>query len=127
MRGFCHDSATSWVFFFMGIAATVAMRVIEPFNSINPLYGRISWFVGVTGFLLFFIYKYRILHGRAKVIRETGLAEKLANASRLSSREYILLSEIVCSQDNWKERANFLIIFVLSAAALLFALVVEFF
>lgn len=125
MRGVCRDSAASWVFFFVGVVATIALRVIGPIDSVNPLYGRISWYVGVAGFFVFFVYKYRVLNARSRLIRETGLVEKLASSSPLSGGEYALLAEIACSQDSWKERANFFVIFVLSAVALALALWVD--
>jgi uncharacterized membrane protein len=125
MRGVCRDSKTSWMFFFIGVIATIALRIIEPVRAVNPFYAKISWYVGVTGFFLFFVYKYLELNKRSKIIRETGLKEKLASSAKLSDDEYMLLSEIVCSQGNWKERANFLVIFTLSAVALALALWID--
>ncbi|MFH1055989.1 MAG: hypothetical protein V1744_07860 [Candidatus Altiarchaeota archaeon] len=121
----CRDSKASWVFFFIGVIATVALRIIEPIRVFNPLYGKMAWYVGVAGFLLFFIYKYNALKKTSTLIQEAGLKEKLASASPLSEYDYSLVSEIVCAQDNWKERTNYFVIFVLSAAALLFALWVD--
>ncbi|MFH0859789.1 MAG: hypothetical protein V1921_01175 [Candidatus Altiarchaeota archaeon] len=122
MRHVCRDSSASWIFFLIGIIATISLRIIEPLRNISPSYAKISWYVGVTGFLLFFIYKYRILKQKSEVIRETGLKDKLFASSKLTTEDYTLLSEIVCSQDNWKERANFMVIFALSGLALLVAL-----
>jgi len=121
-RGVCRDSAASWVFFSIGVVATVAMRVIEPLRSVSPLYGKISWYVGVAGFLLFFIYKYLGSRRRSEVIRLSGLKEKLESNSGLTAVDYGVLAELVCSEDNWKERVNFFVIFALSAAALAVAL-----
>lgn len=122
-RGVCRESGTSWIFFFIGIIATVALRGIEPVRSLNPMYATLLWYVGVAGFLLFFVYKYRVLVRRSKIIRETGLVDKLVQREGLSDSEYELMSQIVCSQDNQKERINFFVIFALSAVALIFALV----
>ncbi|MBD3388068.1 MAG: hypothetical protein GF416_03385 [Candidatus Altiarchaeales archaeon] len=122
MRGVCRDSKSSWIFFLIGVIATVALRVIGPLDSVNPMYARLSWYVGVAGFFIFFIFKYRESRRRSKIIRSEGLKEKLVSGSDLSESEYMLLAEIVCSQDNWKEQANFLIIFALSGVALLIAL-----
>ncbi|MFH1835328.1 MAG: hypothetical protein ABH851_03965 [Methanobacteriota archaeon] len=126
MRVLCEENARSWIFFLIGIIATVSIRIIEPLNAVDPIYGKISWYVGVTGFFIFFIYKYRILNKRAKIIKETGLIEKLSNHKLLDSADSILLSQIVCSQTSWKERANFFVIFGLSALALAVALIFEF-
>lgn len=96
-------------------------------EEIDPAYGRIAWYTGVIGFILFFIYKFRILRGRARIIRTGNLHQKLAEGSGLSRGDYRLLSEMVCSQDNWKERANFFVIFLLSGLALILAVYLDFF
>jgi len=122
MRKVCRDSARSWIFFAVGVLATVALRVIGPLSNVNPFYGKIGWYVGVAGFFIFFVYKYRILSARTKLIQKTGLVEKLAGNQQLTTQESTLLAEITCSQTSWKERANFFIIFALSLAALIIAL-----
>jgi hypothetical protein len=121
-RGVCRDCAASWFFFVVGLIATVALRVIEPLNSINPLYGKIAWYVGISGFILFFLYKYRVLQGQSRMIEESGLKERLSTHSKLSRADFELMSGILCSQYNWKERVSFIAIFGLSAVALAFAL-----
>jgi len=125
LRAVCGDSMTSWFFFFVGIVATVAMRVIEPLRTVNPLWGKVSWYVGVWGFVLFFVYKYRVLKGRSRIIKESRLKEKLAHGSRLADEDNGLLLEIVCSEDNWKERVNFLVIFGVSVLALIYAILTD--
>lgn len=126
VRNVCRESNLSWLFFFIGILATVALRIIGPLNSISPIYAKISWYVGVLGFLLFFIYKYQVLRRRYMLIRESGLKDKLSSSSALSDMDYHILAEIICSQDNWKERTNFLVIFVLSGVALFISLFFDF-
>ncbi|MFC2162771.1 hypothetical protein ACFLRF_03745 [Candidatus Altiarchaeota archaeon] len=125
MRKACRDSKTSWIFFLIGIIATIALRIIEPLKSIDPLYAKLSWYVGVAGFLLFFIYKYRIQAERSRLINSMKLKEKLESRTSLSDDEYGLLRSIVCSQDNWKERVNYLAIFVFSGLALIVALFLD--
>ncbi len=123
----CQDSLASWVFFLVGIIATVALRVIVVVEEIDPSYGRIAWYVGVIGFILFFIYKFRLLRASAAIIKKSGLRRKLAESGELKREDYKLLSELVCAQDNWKERVNFFVIFFLSSLALLFAVYLDFF
>jgi hypothetical protein len=121
----CDSSATSWIFFFIGIIATIALRIIEPIRTLNPAYGKISWYIGVAGFVLFFAYKYRNLRKQSTIIKESRIKEKLGGAEKLTEKDYALLSKIICSQDNWKERTNFLIIFTVSAAAIIIALILD--
>lgn len=125
MRGACRNSAASWLFFFIGIIATIAMRIIEPLNLLNPLYGKLAWYVGVSGFFLFFVYKYREMKVRSRLIEELGLIPTLASERPLGKEERMLLAELVCSQNSWKERANFFAIFSLSALALIFSLYMD--
>jgi len=101
------------------------MRIIEPLNLVNPFYGKLSWYVGVAGFFLFFIYKYKEMKARSRVIEELELVPKLASERPLRKEERMLLAELVCSQNSWKERANFFAIFLLSALALVFALYMD--
>ena len=125
MAKVCKGNANSWVFFIIGIIATIAMRIIEPLNIVDPFYGKLSWYIGVTGFFLFFVYKYRIQSARKKIIEENHLVEKLAGDEKLSPAENMLVAELVCSQRSWKERANFFVIFALSLLALLVALIAD--
>jgi uncharacterized membrane protein len=122
----CDSSRTSWAFFFIGIIATIALRIIEPIRTLNPEYGKISWYIGVAGFVLFFAYKYKKLRRQSGIIKESRIKEKLGGAEKLTEKDYVLLSEVICSQDNWKERTNFFIIFAVSAAALVIALIIDF-
>ena len=126
-RKACQDSLTSWAFFLVGIIATVALRVIVVVEEIDPAYGRVAWYVGVIGFILFFVYKFRLLRESAAIIKKSGLRRKIAQEKELGRRDYVLLGELVCAQDNWKERMNFFIIFLLSGLALLFAIYLDFF
>lgn len=126
-RSLCKSSRTSLAFFLIGIIATVAMRVIEPLRAFNPSYGKAAWYIGVGGFFLFFVYKYRELNLKARIIRDNRLPEKLSREENLSKDDYAILGALVCSQDNKKERLNFFIIFASSAIVLLVALYYEFF
>lgn len=56
----CRDSYVSWIFFAIGLVATIAMRVVTVLIHMSPLYGKIAWYIGVGGFFVFFIYKFRI-------------------------------------------------------------------
>ena len=51
----CKDSFVSWVFFIIGIIATVAIRVVTVLIYLDPIYAKIAWYIGVMGFFLFFV------------------------------------------------------------------------
>ena len=54
----CDDSLVSWVFFIIGLVVTVSIRVVTVLMNVNPVYGKAAWYIGVSGFLAFFIYKF---------------------------------------------------------------------
>jgi len=122
----CGDSLVSWVFFIIGLIATVAIRVVTVLMDIKPVYGRIAWYIGVGGFLLFFIYKFNTNRALSRVIEKENLIEKARNKEPLSTEEYDLIAEILCNLKSEKERINYFFIFAVSAIALLLAVYFDF-
>jgi hypothetical protein len=117
----CGDSFVSWIFFIIGLIATVAVRIVTVLMNINPLYGKIAWYIGVGGFLLFFIYKFNANRALAEIIEKKDLVEKARNKKPFLPEEYNLIAEILCNLKSEKERVNYFFIFAVSAVALLFA------
>ena len=72
----CRDTYVSWIFFVIGLIATIAIRVVTVLIHINPLYGKTAWYIGVSGFLLFFIYKFNVNQARSKLIEEKILRKR---------------------------------------------------
>lgn len=122
----CSDSFVSWIFFIIGLIATVAIRVVTVLMNIHQLYGKIAWYIGVGGFLLFFIYKFNTNRVLAKLIDEENLIEKARGQKPLSLEEYNLIAQILCSLKSEKERINYFFIFAVSAVALLLAIYFDF-
>lgn len=122
----CKDSFASWIFFIIGLIATVAIRVVTVLIHVNPVYGKIAWYIGIIGFFLFFVYKFKLSLDRAKSIARQNLMEKLNDKKRLTNEDYSLIGAILCSLNLKKERVNYFFIFGLSALALLFAIYMDF-
>jgi hypothetical protein len=122
----CNNSFVSWIFFIIGLIATVAIRVVTVLMNIHPAYGKIAWYIGVGGFLLFFIYKFNANRGVAKLIDEENLIEKARGQKPLSAGEYNLIAGILCSLKSEKERINYFFIFAVSAVALVLAVYFDF-
>ncbi|MFH1458724.1 MAG: hypothetical protein ABIG31_06170 [Candidatus Omnitrophota bacterium] len=118
----CSDSFVSWIFFIIGLIATVAIRVVTVLMNINPLFGKMAWYIGVGGFLLFFIYKFNANRALAKLIDKKDLIEKARNQKPFSFEEYSLIAEIFCNLKSEKERINYFFIFAVSAVALFLAI-----
>lgn len=123
----CKDSQASWVFFIIGLIATVAMRVIPVVTNINPTYGKVAWYVGVGGFFTFFVYKFRVSQARSKSIIQRALLDKINHQDQLKKEDYNLIGTILCSLSSKKERINYMLIFGLSAIALVLAVYMDFF
>jgi len=124
--GRCKDSRSSWLFFIIGLVATIAIRLVTVLIHVDPVYGKISWYVGIGGFLIFFIYKFRIAQSRSKVIIQRSLVSKIEQRAQLEEADYSLVRDILCSLSSNKEKLNYFFIFVLSAVALVLALYFDF-
>ncbi|MFH1415665.1 MAG: hypothetical protein ABIH89_06240 [Elusimicrobiota bacterium] len=110
----CRDSYASWIFVIIGMIASIAMRIV-------PVYGKIAWYIGVIGFFVFFIYKYKVFKSRSEIIEHNDLIKKIGGHENLTEEDYDMVSKILCGISSVKERINYLFIFVLSAVALLIA------
>lgn len=122
----CRDSYISWLFFILGLVATIAMRVVTVLMHLNPWYGKMAWYIGIAGFFFFFVYKFRVSQDRSYAINKRNLVDKINYKKGLAEEDYDLIAAILCSLSSSKERINYFFIFVLSAVALLLALYMDF-
>ena len=122
----CRDSFASWIFFIIGIIATIAIRVVTVLIHVNPIYSKIAWYIGVGGFFAFFIYKFKINRARAKAITSRKLLEKVKDRNSLKDEDYNLIASILCGLNSRKETINYVFIFGLSAVAILLAVYMDF-
>jgi hypothetical protein len=122
----CQDSFASWLFFIVGLIATIAIRVVTVLMHVDPIYARIAWYVGVGGFFVFFVYKFRVNQARAELIDQQDLVNKINEEKKLNKEDYNLIGGILCALSSKKERINYFFIFFLSAVALLLAIYMDF-
>jgi len=122
----CKDSFVSWIFFIIGLIATIAIRAVTILSNINPVYAKIAWYFGVFGFLLFFIYKFRVNQSRSDLIDKHNIMQKLIQKNQLTDEDYNFVSSIFCALRSKKERINYIFIFALSAIALILAIYLDF-
>ena len=52
---YCRDENTSWIIIFIGFIATVAVRAVTILMNVDPILGKAAWYVGVSGFIVFFL------------------------------------------------------------------------
>jgi hypothetical protein len=95
----CKESAASIIFFVVGLIAVIAVRAVTILEHVKPAYGKIAWYIGILGFVIYFAYKYKTDHSRSMVIRNSKLVDKILHGDRI----------------------NYLIIFVSSAVVLIMA------
>ncbi len=122
----CKDNFTSWIFFTIGLIATISVRLVIVLMHLDPLYGKIAWYIGISGFFLFFAYKFRINQTRSKIIIQKKLVHKLAGQGQLNKEENELIAAILCSLISKKEMLNYFFIFALSALSLIVAIYFDF-
>lgn len=122
----CKDSYASWIFFVIGLIATIAIRLVTVLTHTSPFFGKVAWYIGVGGFLLFFIYKFKVSHSTSKLIAKNDLIHKVSNQGQLSKDESELIGSILCSLSSKKEKINYFFIFAISAIALVLAVYFDF-
>jgi len=122
----CRDSHVSWIFFIIGLVATIAIRAVTVLMHLNPVYAKVAWYIGVGGFFLFFVYKFRVNQVRSDLIAQQELVDKVSSRQQLTEENYNLVSAILCALSSRKERINYFFIFGLSAIALLLAVYMDF-
>lgn len=122
----CRESRVSLIFFIIGMIATIAVRIVTVLAHLNPVYGEIAWYVGVFGFLIFFVYKYKVEQARYRLIIKSRLREKVAQGGDIAKDDRELIGAILCALSSNKDRINYLLIFVSSAAAILIAVYLDF-
>ncbi len=122
----CRDSFNSWIFFIIGMIATIALRVVTVLMHLKLIYGQIAWYVGVFGFFIFFVYKFRIDRARYKLIVKRGLIDKISEGDKVTEDDRRLIGAILCSLSSNKDRINYFLIFASSAVAIIVALYFDF-
>ena len=122
----CRESGASWLFFIIGMISTIAVRVVTVLANLKPIYGEIAWYIGVFGFFIFFVYKFRVDRARYRLIVKSNLMEKISGSQTIAPEDREPISSILCALSSNKDRINYLIIFVSSALALLLAVYFDF-
>ena len=123
----CNDDKKSWIFFVIGLIATVAVRIIALLNAIDPFYGKLAWYIGVAGFFVFFLYKFNIYHKNQSIILEQGLLTKLRHNKMLNKEDKMVINSFLCAMTSQKDKINFFVIFSVSALAMIIALYFDLF
>ncbi|MBU1147418.1 MAG: hypothetical protein KKD11_03620 [Candidatus Omnitrophica bacterium] len=122
----CKESAVSWVLFFIALIAVISLRAMPLVLGTNPVFAKSLWYIGVVGFFIFFVYKFRYDQILQRELDNTGLKDKLLNKKELSEHDQEVLGTIVCKLSSKKDKINYFFIFISSALALALAIYVDF-
>lgn len=122
----CKESAGSLIFFIIGLIAIIAVRAVTILEHVKPIYGKMAWYVGILGFFIYFGYKYKIEHSRAKVIKTSRLVDKILHGDRIEKEDRQLIGAVLCALSSSKDSINYFIIFSSSAIVLVIAFYLDF-
>ena len=112
-------------YFWIGLAATVAYRLIIVFSFYSSVWVKISWYVGTLGFILYFWHRYRIQDKRARLVEEHDLVNAVKATKYKNDEQKQAMNYIVKTTLTSKARWNSLIIFVLTVLALVVGIIMD--
>ncbi|MBZ9577728.1 hypothetical protein KJA13_01680 [Patescibacteria group bacterium] len=112
-------------FFWAGITATIAYRIIIILNWYSPLWVKVAWYIGTVGFVLYFGHRFNIARKRANLVKDYKLIETVDKADCISSQKKLALHYLVKTSLTSKSRWNSAVIFILSVIALLVGIFID--
>ena len=115
-------------YFWSGVIATLAYRIIIVLNFYSTTLVKISWYVGTIGFIVYFIHRFAIAKKRSAIIVDHKLREKLDSNTldELNKEDKEALGYILTTLISYKEKWNYYIIFISSALALAAGIIFDF-
>jgi hypothetical protein len=122
----CRDSAASWIFLFIGLLATLAVRVVNLVTSFGPFWPKLSWYVGVGGFFIYFLYKFRQDRAISRQLQKSDLNRRLTNKENLTEEDNAFLKATICRLRSKKDSINYFFIFFSSILALIIGIYQDF-
>ncbi len=122
----CRDTAASWIFLFIGLLATIAIRAVNLFLEFSPLWAKTFWYIGVGGFFIYFLYKFKQDRNIQKEIAKRLLSQKLSGNQGISAEDREFLKTILCKLKSTKDAINYFFIFFTSGLALILGIYLDF-
>lgn len=107
------------LFFVIGVISAVCFRILLVVQHLQPQLFRMVWYVGVLGYIVFFIYRYAISQKRRQAIERFELIQKIEKNTALAAEDREVLIYLLNSIQKSKENINYLVIFTLSVAAII--------
>jgi hypothetical protein len=121
-----HSPLVRTFYFWSGIVATFAYRIINLLTNFNPIWAQLAWYAGTIGFIIYFMHRYQISEKRSRMIQQYELKKKIADSSELSPDDKEILAYIFSTLQSSKEKWNYIFIFVVSVIALVIGIYLDF-
>ncbi len=118
-------SSTRFSFFLIGIIATLAYRIIIVLNFYNPLWVKISWYIGTVGFIIYFGHRFDAQTRRIKLIEDYELNKVVKKVKGITSLQKKALMHVIITTYTSKSRWNSALIFLLSILALIIGIIFD--
>lgn len=112
-------------FFWSGIIATFAYRVIIVLNFYSPLWVKIAWYIGTIGFIVYFWHRYEVQKKRGELVDTYGLLDVIETAEYKTPEQQSALEYLVKTSKTSKSKFNSLFIFALSVLALVVGIILD--
>jgi len=110
------------IFFVIGLLSALSFRLLIGVKELQPELFRPVWYVGIIGYILFFLFRFAITRKRRKAIRDFDLISKIKGDGELSAADRQVVAYLLSSLEKSRENLNYLFIFVTSGLAILFDL-----
>jgi hypothetical protein len=114
------------IYFWLGLIATFAYRIIIVLNFFDPIWVKVAWYVGTIGFIIYFWSRYKVVKQFSSLIHDEQLVGAVKKAENISKDQKKALSHIIETLDTTKARLNYVMIFILSALALIAGIILDF-
>lgn len=108
-----------YCFFALGIISAIAFRAIIVLQRLEPSWVRPVWYIGVIGFMVFFLYRYYISEKRKKAVENFQLIDKVKANACLTDEDREVVIYLLSSVKKSPENINYFIIFLLSVIAII--------
>jgi len=124
-KNICKESPVTTLFFIIGLVATISIRLIGVTGLFSAFLTKLLWYVGIVGFLLFFIYKFKAENERRNLVNKTNIIEKIVSDEHFVDEDKNILISVLCSLTSKKDIINYFVIFFTSGVSLVVALLFD--
>ncbi|MDD5191817.1 MAG: hypothetical protein PHH54_04045 [Candidatus Nanoarchaeia archaeon] len=116
----------STFFFIIGLIGAVGFRIVLIVNKWSTLSASLIWYIAVTSYILFYLYRYYIEQKRRQILVSGRLKYKLDNGIELNEQDRKNIKLIIDSLMVSKQNLNLIILVIVSIVSLIIQIVLDF-